>query len=1411
MTMMAIGRQRVLAGLAALMLSAAAGQASAAACTSTGTGNWNNPGIWSCAAIPGPGDTVTIANLAHTVTVTANASTTTVTFTTGANNATLLINAGVQLTVTGLTVNSNTGGTKRVDLQANAILTVNGNAVLARAGTGVADIRLGNGANTLVDISGNLTANNNNTESITFSGNGTLQVGGNFTSGGVFTAGTGTVIYDGGGAQNIGAYTYNNLTINKGGGTATLLGNTTVNGALTVTAGTMSTGANTLGVAGNFTVNGTLSGTGAITLSGAGTNIDGAGSVTNTVALTISGSKTVLSTANLTFSGATVAISGVATVTNNGIVSITATPNSLTGTVAGSTWTQGASPTAGTLKASGTLLTVGVTPGTLNAGANGNTVEYQGAAQTVKQTSYHHLTLSGSGLKTMTGVTTIGGNLGVSGTATMTLNAGFTVTGALNYSSTGATTLTAATNVSIGTYNQTAGTLVDNGNTITVTGTGASTWSKVGTFTATGTVNFTGAAPQIGASNFNNLTITVGASNTATLTGNATVGSVLTLTSGVVSTGVNTMITTANCPGSITRPGGGGHVAGLLQLKVPGGASTCIHHVGSSTTYQPISLTFPGTTTTGDLTGSVNAGDHGSIASSEIDITQNVNQYWTLANSGVGLGGGSYSAIFTFVAADYDTNANPLTFEVARWNGASWTTETAGTRTATTTQATGITAFSDFVAGQRRLRNFLITVPASPICNPGTITVTARNSGNQTLTNYRGTINLTTSTSHGDWSTSATGTLNNGTADDGAATYQFVVADAGAVNLVLTNTHAETLTITANDTTAGVSNTSGSLQFDNHVFAITNDAIQVAGRNQAMSVQLNCVSVDTGYAGAKSLKAWVALNADDPGGTRPSINAVTLPTSAGGNNVTLNFAAGVASFNLASTDVGKYDLKLRDDSRAYSTATDINGTSSTITTRPFALVVSGIKKGATNNPGGTATAGSGFIAAADTFEATVGGYRYNAAVDLNNDGVLDAGATLAQATAGGAAPSYKWPTTLSAAAPSTPSVADGGTLATLNNGSFVAGDFSGGTATKTTLNYGEVGSFTLTGSATNFLNTAGVNLTARIYNSAGTESGVVGRFFPDHFTLTSSSLTPACSSDPSNPFTYIGQANLGYMFGIEARNKSDVKTSNYFNTFYNTGTVTMQAENSNNGTDLSSRLPAPTGTWSTGTYSYSTSAATFSRPASPDGPFDSLLIGVKVTDADSAVIASQDMNPATSGDCVAATNCTGKAISAATKVRFGRLLIGNASGSSNLPLPVRIEAQYWNGKAFVTNTDDGCTSIAASVASSNVNMTNYTAPLTDTPKCLTALSGGGTLTAGRRTLQLAAPGTNGSVDLTVNLGASASGNNTCLSVGASPTAETAANRPYLQSGSGFTQNPSARTTFGIFKGSEEVIFIRENF
>ncbi len=166
-----------------------------------------------------------------------------------------------------------------------------------------------------------------------------------------------------------------------------------------------------------------------------------------------------------------------------------------------------------------------------------------------------------------------------------------------------------------------------------------------------------------------------------------------------------------------------------------------------------------------------------------------------------------------------------------------------------------------------------------------------------------------------------------------------------------------------------------------------------------------------------------------------------------------------------------------------------------------------------------------------------------------------------------------------------------------------------------------------------------------------------------------------------------------------------------------------------------------------------------------------------------------------------------------TKIRFGRLKLSNAFGSEKLDLPIPLEAQFWNGVAFVTNSDDSCSPLAKA----NVVIGNYVGGLNATNLGQTQLAGVGTLVAGKGSLKLSKPGAVGSADLAIKLaGTSAGDDQSCPSkvVGANPTQPTGAGLAYLQSrwcGSDYARDPRARIRFGVYKNASEMIYLREMY
>lgn len=657
-------------------------------------------------------------------------------------------------------------------------------------------------------------------------------------------------------------------------------------------------------------------------------------------------------------------------------------------------------------------------------------------------------------------------------------------------------------------------------------------------------------------------------------------------------------------------------------------------------------------------------------------------------------------------------------------------------------------------------------------CAPRQITFSARDSGNNILTGYTGTVSISTASNHGNWAkASAAGALSPDpdSDDNGQVGYTYAAADNGSMVLSLSNTHADDMTITIVDTgLPATQSTSATLVFRDNAFVIGEDAVQVAGRPQQMAVarwtkdpSTGLCAVDTAYAGLKALDGWLTRDVLDPGGAAPQLDTqgygvVVLPSAApavdpSSNTMNLNFVAGQASFSLLTSDVGKYVLSLRDDTRGDASGVDVQGDSNALTTRPFALRFVQIQQGVRLNTGGTATTGhpvnDAFVAAGDTFSATVEALLWSAADDADNNGVPDGGANLSDNSL---TPSFAWLTVVSGATPYTPAA---GVLGSVGGGNLLATAYSGGRAASSTLSYSEVGSVTLEATASDYLGTTGVTVT-------GT-STVVGRFYPWAFELPAgASIISACV--PGGGLldtTYMDQPFNRLQTTLEAQAQGGTRTQNYHDaTYLFTQAPDWLAENADDGTDLSSRLSLPAQPWVNGQIVVDTTAAQFRRPPTgagsddPDGPYDSLQLGVRVLDPGGGRVATPDMNPAAAG-CGA--GCDARALGTAQRLRFGRLKLSNASGSELAVLPVPMRAQYYNGTGFVTNTDDRCTTVAVGAVTLGNWQRNLNAG--ETTSSVAGSVGIDTPAASAGRVDLSAPGSgnSGSVDVTVDLSAQA--------------------------------------------------------
>ena len=591
---------------------------SAPGCYVKATGNWESASTWAaaangtgtCSGAGGVPDATTPAYInvttAYTVTVT----------TTTAAAATVLIGAPSSGTTT-LAIGSGT-------------LTV-GSSVTVTGGTGTKKA------------------------SLTF-GTGTLKVGGSITDSGatVLTWGTGTVEYNGTGAQTVTNYGYYNLTINKSAGTATTGGNITIGYNLTLTTGTLNIAANSIDG----------SATGAVTLG--------------------SGSLLRIAAANFPSNYASVSIASSSTVEYNPSFNMTV-PDPGGGQSYGNLLlsNSGNRTFNAAITVAGSLTTTGTVAAVMNAGITVNGNVDLGASTSFDPKAYTHTfkgnyTHNGSTVSDATNTSTIVMN----GTSAQAISG----TGLWFYH------LTA---------NNSAGVTANSSFTIAGNFTNTAGFSAGAT-----TTTFGGTAAQsiTGATTFYGLVFNNAAG--FTLNNDITASNALTLTSGVIATGTNTLIFSPTTSCSVTRTSG--YVNGKLRKNFTASVTTCDFEIGDSTNYTPVTAALT-SVTAGSVTASTTGTDHPQISASGIDSTASVNRYWTLVPAG-GLAFTNANLTFTYIGGapvDNDNTADAASYIAQRYDAASatWygTNKTSSSSTSMVCYGPttfGTTSYSDFAIGK---------------------------------------------------------------------------------------------------------------------------------------------------------------------------------------------------------------------------------------------------------------------------------------------------------------------------------------------------------------------------------------------------------------------------------------------------------------------------------------------------------------------------------------------------------------------------------------------------------------------------------------------------------------------------------------------------------------------------------------
>ncbi|MDQ3474235.1 MAG: Ig-like domain repeat protein [Acidobacteriota bacterium] len=527
-------------------------------------------------------------------------------------------------------------------LTLNNFIVNKGGGSLLNTGGSLATITTSTFTNTLGNFTAPATMDINGLVTLTagtFTGGTNITAAGNWTNNGGTFAGTGTVTFDGAVAQQINgsavSQTFNNVIVNKGGGSILNTGGSTT--SLTVNNLTMT--------AGTFTAPATLDINGATTLNTGSTLTAGAN-------ITAGGSWTHNSGATFTPGAGTVTFDSATAASLNG----TLTPqtfNNFTVNKPGATLSGAASLTTLTLLGSMTI-----TAGTFNAGTI-TTINVPG-------------NWSNTGTFTPASSTVIFNGVGnvqtLSGTTTFN-NLTSNHTGAGNVTSVGSTfSASGLFRVQAGTFNignaTLAGVQIDS--TTTLAGTNATTidvadnWSNSGTFTPnTNTVNFNGGGIQsLGGTattqTFHHFTVNKGGGSTLSVvasTNTLDINGNVTLTAGTFAAGTALAMTVA---GNWTN-NGGTFTPGSGTVTFDGGAGQTIGGTNATTFNNLTNANASG------LAMSNNNNVNGILALTSSDITvaagMTLTQASTIASTG---------AVFDVIGNVKRTNTpNPLASGIA--------------------------------------------------------------------------------------------------------------------------------------------------------------------------------------------------------------------------------------------------------------------------------------------------------------------------------------------------------------------------------------------------------------------------------------------------------------------------------------------------------------------------------------------------------------------------------------------------------------------------------------------------------------------------------------------------------------------------------------------------------------------------
>jgi len=564
---------------------------------------------------------------------------------------------------------------------------------------------------------------------------------------------------------------------------------------------------------------------------------------------------------------------------------------------------------------------------------------------------------------------------------------------------------------------------------------------------------------------------------------------------------------------------------------------------------------------------------------------------------------------------------------------------------------------------------------------------------------------------------------------------------------------------------------------------------QTACKTSPTAITISAVRTDLttqtcapAFSGPRTVNFWSTYVSPGSGSSAVSVSGTPVSGSNPGTGVNLNFnASAEATFTVNYPDAGQVQLNARYDGAGTETGLVMTGNDQFVSS-PVGLAA----YGASSCPAGDATCPVfGKAGAAFNLNVKAACWTADGDTDLSDNPV-----TPNFALAG-------IPVSHTLVAPAL------GVSGSIGATSF---NFSTGDAGLHVLSQSvtEVGVFTFTVTPPNYL---GLPL-------AAATSPNIGRFTPARLNVTANTPEFAHSCDgAAGDFTYMDQPfhyGIAPMLTVTGLNQAGNTTQNYG------GEGTGGSDFWRMASTLSGRSYADPG--HTGSFgANNTGDATlgdaadyngqgtltlvngtggdefmYTRGASPEAPFDAevdlTFTNATLTDSDN-ICYDPDNDGCEGSDTFKIDDITA---TGTEQQRFGRLVIGTAAGSELLPLAVRMEAEYFNGTGFVLNTDDTASCSAIATADVDTSGTGCAAG-TSTPAVAH-----NPLLGGQAGLTLSAPGEacTGDIGIAVD-----------LSTGTGVDLEWLR---YDWDGDGAQDNdPAGRASFGVYGGSENLIYIRE--